>query len=106
MHDEKTTNYLYPLPHRDNILLDDVERIRQSFILIDSEIKSLYDVIDEKTARLEQKLNAKTSGQRLVLYIDEDGDIAQNAGEDENNNASNIATDDEVDAMLDEIYGD
>jgi hypothetical protein len=45
MIDEKTTHQEYPLPHPDNFLEDDVERIRNSFELVDTDVNDLSNSI-------------------------------------------------------------
>ena len=109
MHDSRTENYSWPLPHRENILLDDVERIKNAFVAIDSELASLQASIDEKITAINSKITTIQQQKELkkyVLYLDADGDLCQDFIDDEESqDDTNIATDEEVEAMLDELYG-
>ena len=40
-HDDRTPNRNYPLPHPDNLMPDDVERLRQTISGIDSDVQGL-----------------------------------------------------------------
>jgi hypothetical protein len=40
-HDDRTQSRNYPLPHPDNLMPDDVERLRQTISGIDSDIQGL-----------------------------------------------------------------
>ena len=116
MRDDKTSRG-WPLPYKTNTLADDVERIRTAFNSIDAELSTLEENIsqnlienlDQKLADLEAKLEAQDFGTKYGFYIDDDGDLCQDTGSGGGEsttpqNPENIATDDEVSAMLDEIY--
>ena len=47
-HDDRTSNRDYPLPHPDNLMPDDVERLRQTIITIDADVAGL-DVSQQST---------------------------------------------------------
>lgn len=46
MIDEKTPNLQLPLPNKQNLLSNDVERIAQALTLLDAEIKKLFVAFD------------------------------------------------------------
>lgn len=50
MIDDRTTNLDLPLPHKDNPLQVDVERLRQALIAIDAELAALRQMLDVLTA--------------------------------------------------------
>lgn len=84
MHDDKTSRG-WPLPHKENTLADDVERIRTTFEAINTEFSTLERNIETKlSANFEQKiaaLEAKSQEpdifEKYGFYIDEDGDLCQ-----------------------------
>jgi hypothetical protein len=49
-HDDRTSNRDYPLPHPDNLMPDDVERLRQSITGIDGDIQGL-DTSQQSTGK-------------------------------------------------------
>ena len=116
MRDDRTSKG-WPLPYRTNSLADDVERIRNSFIAINAAVidiensitqlnteinTKINEDINTKISELESKLEKQNVYAKLGLYIDDDGDICQ---DEEAVSDREFATDDEVKAMLDEIYG-
>ncbi len=42
-HDDRTPNRNYPLPHPDNMMAEDVERLRETLGQIDGDIQALND---------------------------------------------------------------
>lgn len=109
-------------------MADDVERLRAAFIAIDGEFSELDTKIksdllvdlEAKIASLENKINTSIDNinpfAELGLYLDSDGDICQDfdgnhntnpgsgSGNDDNPNPDKIASDEEIDEMLDEIF--
>lgn len=49
MTDDRTTHLNLPLPHRDNFIFDDVERLREALIAIDAELAAQRQAIEEIT---------------------------------------------------------
>lgn len=43
-HDDHTPNRDYPLPHPDNLMPDDVERLRNTITGIDSDVQGLDNI--------------------------------------------------------------
>jgi hypothetical protein len=58
--DEKTNDRNYPLPHHDNILEEDVSRIRDSFENIDIDIKNLLQTTAELSTKSEETQSGNT----------------------------------------------
>lgn len=119
MHDEKTKRG-WPLPHRENLLADDVERIRNAFIAIDAEFSKIVSDLDTKIFALDAKLDEQISHldsqsilDALGFFFDEDGDLCYGDRPDtpssENPNteipSEQVASDEEIDEMLKEIFG-
>lgn len=50
MTDDRTANLDLPLPHEDNPLQVDVERLRQALITIDAELAALRQLLNALTA--------------------------------------------------------
>lgn len=84
MRDDKTSRG-WPLPYKANTLADDVERIRTSFILIDTALSTLEENIsqnlqagfDERISALETKLQEPDIFEKYGFYVDDDGDLCQ-----------------------------
>ena len=71
------------------------------------------DAYEERLSAIENKLDEAGGGsvfEYLGLYVDADGDLSQDETHISQNSGAtydpNVATDDDVDAMLDEIFGD
>ena len=84
MHDDRTTNKNLPLPNRDNVLADDVERIREAFKSIDTELAGIENQISElpenintKLSELKEEINKQNILSKLGFYIDDEGYLAQ-----------------------------
>ncbi|MBR2207192.1 MAG: hypothetical protein IJ859_00095 [Synergistaceae bacterium] len=84
MHDDRTTNKNLPLPNRDNVLADDVERIREAFNSIDTELAGIENQISElpenintKLSELKEEINKQNILSKLGFYIDDEGYLAQ-----------------------------
>nr|DAX65963.1 MAG TPA: hypothetical protein [Caudoviricetes sp.] len=70
MANDKTPHYELPLPHRENLLSEDVDRIRDSFIAVDEAIydaaRSIEELVEEeRKARAAEK--EKTDAQLKKL---------------------------------------
>ena len=86
MHDDRTTNKNLPLPNRDNVLADDVERIREAFNSIDTELASIENQISGVSDEINTKISEfskQSIFEKLGFYIDDDGDLAQKEVEEE-----------------------
>lgn len=80
MIDDRTEHLNLPLPHPDNLLKNDVVRIKESFIALDSTIHAqeqstedsldlVIDVVDAQYADLEKRLHKMRLNQLLGLDI-------------------------------------
>ena len=59
-HDDKTINKKWPLPHNENDLFDDVERIRNSLSAIDANIAAIEaeaTTVEDKQDFIEARLD-------------------------------------------------
>lgn len=63
MIDEKTPNLQLPLPNKQNLLSNDVERIAQALTLLDAELKKLFVAFDD----LKQEILALNEQERQQI---------------------------------------
>lgn len=112
MHNDLTKRG-YQLPHKDNVLAVDVERIRNAFISIDNDLSKIQtglglyldedgDICQDLDFVLNQDQENNSGGDGE--YIKDPADENQNQGNNQNNSGE-IATDEEIDSMLDDIFG-
>ena len=96
-----TTERGWPLPHPQNVPIEDVQRISAALVAADSAVTSLENDIGAKTnLRTQTKTNLVNAINELLstvstsveivktlgLYIDDDGDLAQEDEEEEGEN--------------------
>jgi hypothetical protein len=76
MIDQKTVNRDYPLPHADNKLREDVVRINDAFVNIDTDVNDLYATTGTLSTALSTQVASLTKDTQngSLLYADSTGD--------------------------------
>jgi len=69
---ESTSNRNYPLPHKDNLLQQDVQRLRTALVNVDSDVQASIEFNDE----LQQQLSQLKRRVRLNQLLGDDKDLS------------------------------